>query len=136
MQVRLNIIGVGYKASIVHYKTGLNSIPDSLRTYLQLNVGNSHPHFIPIPKLLNVSVIETAGATAGSAILITEKLSADNKANNKANGVNANAKSAKLTALLTNFAAMVSRIPKKDVYKGKGLRYDNSPIKLKVVNKK
>ena len=172
MQVRLNIVGVGFKVNIIKKnpknpnkrvtenvartttkgtkltqqqqqptvtKTPVNKMTEPLVVensvrYLQLNVGTSHPYFIPIPALLDVSVIE-ATANSGSAILINPKQEI-NSILSKLSSVEKEEAFTEYKALITNFAATLKSIPKKDVYKGKGLHYDTEVIKLKAVNKK
>lgn len=89
-QVRLTMIGVGYRAAVQGNK-------------LDLQVGNSHPTFVEIPKELKVSVDK------GTVIVVE--------------GIN--------KALVGQFAATVRAEKPPEPYKGKGIRYENEYVRKK-----
>jgi large subunit ribosomal protein L6 len=87
---KLAMVGVGYRAAIQGHK-------------LDLQVGNSHPTFVVIPKSVQVAVEKSV------AITIT--------------GIDKQA--------VGQFAAQVRGVKPPEPYKGKGIRYENEYVRKK-----
>ncbi|MBU6383122.1 MAG: 50S ribosomal protein L6 [Verrucomicrobia bacterium] len=89
-EIRLTLIGVGYRANVQGHK-------------LDLQLGFSHPTWVPIPKGVVVEVDK------GTTIILK---SADKR-------------------LVGQFAAQVRGMKPPEPYKGKGIRYENEYVRKK-----